>query len=251
LRSRGCTTDVVNDLGPPTEQALDLGVAPQTFSSNLSHPNDPDYSLRGVMSGLVIKRLGLVSKAATCGILARRWPEWLTIDTILNKYITWICLQDQLSTKSLANVFPQITFLEYSATLNLPSVDYVFCSHIITGENQALWSDSRLKAVFVNILKPRYVATRGWTCMPLDISHPKQGGSNDCTFRLRVFTTTVLTLEGALLNKTSAQSVSSLARDHHFGANVGKQASRQHKKPVMSFICASVINHDITKVMGQ
>jgi hypothetical protein len=196
------------------------------------------------MSGLVIKRLGLVSKAATCGILARRWPEWLTIDTTLNKSIAWICLQDQLSTKSLANVFPQITFLEYSATLNLPSVDYVFCSHIILGKSQALWSDSRLKAVFVNILKPRYVVTRGWTCMPLDISHPKQGGSTDCTCRLRVFTTTVLTLEGAILNKTIAQSVSSSARDHHFGANVGKQASRQHKKPEVWCISSGVHHGD-------
>jgi hypothetical protein len=61
--------------GPPTEQALGLGGAPHTFASNLSQPNDPDHSLRGVTSGLVPKRLGLVSKAATCGILARSWPE--------------------------------------------------------------------------------------------------------------------------------------------------------------------------------
>jgi hypothetical protein len=76
------------DWGPPTEQYLDLGVAPQTFAINLSQPNDPDYSLHGVTSGLVPKRLGLASKAATCGILARSWPEWLTIDTILNISIT-------------------------------------------------------------------------------------------------------------------------------------------------------------------
>jgi hypothetical protein len=102
-----------------------------------------------------------VSKAATCGILDRSWPEWLTIDTILNISINWTCLQDQLFTKTLATLFPQVTFLEYSATLTLPSVDYVFCSHIMPGKNQALWSDSFLKAFFVNILKPRYVATGG------------------------------------------------------------------------------------------
>jgi hypothetical protein len=107
-----------NDWVPTTEQALDLVVAPRTFASNLSQPNYPDYSLHGVTSGFVPKRLGLVSKAATCGILARIWPEWLTIDTILNIYITWICLQDQLVTKPLAKLFPQVTFLEYSATLN-------------------------------------------------------------------------------------------------------------------------------------
>jgi hypothetical protein len=39
---------------------------------------------------------------------------------------------------------------------------------------------------------------------------------------MRVFTTALLTLEGALLTKTSAQSVISLAYDHHFGGEVGK-----------------------------
>jgi hypothetical protein len=57
---RGAPHTFANDLGPPTEQSLDLGVAPRTFASNLSQPNDPDYSLRGVTSGLVPKRLGLV-----------------------------------------------------------------------------------------------------------------------------------------------------------------------------------------------
>jgi hypothetical protein len=55
---------------------------------------------------------------------------------------------------------------------------------------------------------------------------------------------TGLTLEGALHNKTSARSVSSLAHDHHFGANVGKQASRQHKKPEIWCISPGVYHGD-------
>jgi hypothetical protein len=101
-------------------------------------------------------------------------------------------------------LFPQFTFLEHSAALTLPSVDYVFCSHIMPGKNQALCSDSRLKALFVNILKPRYVETGVWMCIPLDLSHPEQGGSTDCRCCLRVFTPAVLTLEGALLPRSSA-----------------------------------------------
>jgi hypothetical protein len=112
------------------------------------------------------------------------------------------------------------------------------------GKNQALWSESRLKAVFVNILKPQYVATGGWACIPLDLSHPEQGGSTNCTCRLRVFTMTVLTLEGALLNKTSARIVSYLAHDHHIGAQVGKQASRQHKKQEVWCISPGVYHGD-------
>jgi hypothetical protein len=120
----------VSDLGPPTEQDWGRGVAPRTFASDLGQPKDPDYSLHGVTSGLVPTWLGLVSKAATCSILARSWPEWLTIDTILNISITWIFLQDQLFTKPLAILFPQVTFLKYSAALTLQSVDYVFV-HIL------------------------------------------------------------------------------------------------------------------------
>jgi hypothetical protein len=84
-----------SDLGPPTEQYWGRGVAPRTFASDLGQSKDLDYSLRGVTLGIVTKRLGLVSKAATCGILARSWPEWLTIDTIISISITWIFLQDQ------------------------------------------------------------------------------------------------------------------------------------------------------------
>jgi hypothetical protein len=59
------------DWGPPKEQAVDLGMTPHTFASILSQPSHPNYSQRGITSGLVPKRLGLGSKAATCGILAR------------------------------------------------------------------------------------------------------------------------------------------------------------------------------------
>jgi hypothetical protein len=176
-----------SDLGPPMDQDWGRGVAPRTFASDFGQPKETDYSLRRVTSGLVSKRLGLVSKAATCGILARSWPEWLNIDTILNISVTWICLQDQLFTKTLAILLPQVTFIEYSAALTLPSVDYGFCSHIMPGKNQALWSNSCLKALFVNILKPQHVATGVWTCIPLDLSNPEQVGSTDCTCRLRVF----------------------------------------------------------------
>jgi hypothetical protein len=53
-----------------------------------------DYLLHSVTSDFVNIQLGIVKNTMNCGILARIWPEWLTIDTILNISITWICLQD-------------------------------------------------------------------------------------------------------------------------------------------------------------
>jgi hypothetical protein len=47
-----------------------------------------DYSLRGVTSGFVNRQLNMVVNSTTCGIIARTWPEWLTIESILNMSIT-------------------------------------------------------------------------------------------------------------------------------------------------------------------
>jgi hypothetical protein len=78
----------------------------------------------------------------------------------------------------------------------VPSVDYIFCSHIMPSKTQALWSDSRLKAVFVNILKPSYAVTGRRSCVPLELFHQDVGGITDYQCRLRVFNSVVLSLEG-------------------------------------------------------
>jgi hypothetical protein len=69
-----------------------------------------DYSLRGVTSGFVNRQLEVVINSTTCGILARTWPKWLTIESILDMSITWICLQDSCSVQSLACLLPNVTF---------------------------------------------------------------------------------------------------------------------------------------------
>jgi hypothetical protein len=43
--------------------------------------DNTDYSLRGVTSGFVNRQLEVVINATTCGILARTWPDWLTIES--------------------------------------------------------------------------------------------------------------------------------------------------------------------------
>jgi hypothetical protein len=70
-----------------------------------------NYSLRGVTSGFVNRKLEVVINSTTCGILARSWPEWLTIDSILNISITWIYLQDLCFVLRLACLLPNVTFL--------------------------------------------------------------------------------------------------------------------------------------------
>jgi hypothetical protein len=57
----GASRTFASVLVPPTEQYWGREVAPRTFASDLGQPNDPDYSLRGVTTGLVFKRLVLVT----------------------------------------------------------------------------------------------------------------------------------------------------------------------------------------------
>jgi hypothetical protein len=100
-------------------------------------------------------------------------------------------------------------------------------------KTQALWSDSRLKAVLVKILKPRYVVTRRWSCVPLELFHKDVGGSTDYKCRLRVFTPVVLSLEGVTVKKITPRGVCSIAHDHHFGVEVQGQEYRQHRTPAV------------------
>jgi hypothetical protein len=114
----------------------------------------------------------------------------------------------------------------------VPSVDYIFCSHMMPSKTQALWSEDRLKAVFVNILKPRFVVTGLWSCVPLDLFHQEVGGSTDVQCRLRVFTPMVLSLEGEDVKNSTPRGVCYFAHDH-LGVEVQGQASRQHRTPAV------------------
>jgi hypothetical protein len=114
--------------------------------SELNNGGSKDYSLPRVISGFVNRQLEVVINSTTCGILARSWSEWFTIDSILNMSITWICLQYSCYVQSLASILPNVTLLEYTPNMLVPSVDYNFCSHIMPSKTQAFWSDSRLKA---------------------------------------------------------------------------------------------------------
>jgi hypothetical protein len=146
--------------------------------------------------------------------------------------ITLICLQDSCFLHSLVCLLPNTTFLECNPNMMVPSVDHMVCSHMIPSKtHQALWSDARLKAVFVNIFKPRFVVTGRWSCVPLELFHQEVGGSTDFRCRLGVFTPMVLSLEGVHAKKSTRRGVCSFAHAHHFGVEVQGQASCQHRTP--------------------
>jgi hypothetical protein len=122
---------------------------------------------------------------------------------------------------------PNVTFLEYTPNMLVPSVDYIFCSHIMPSKTQALWSDYSLKAVFVNILKPRFVVTWRWSCVPLELFYQEVGGRKNLC-RLLVLTPMVLSLEGVDVKKSTPRGVCYITHGHSFGVELQGQAYRQH-----------------------
>jgi hypothetical protein len=98
-----------------TKRRRDLTSAENVEGTRLRKVNqgdNTDYSLRGVTLGFVNRQLKVIINSTTCGILARTCPEWLTIESILNMSITWICLQDSCFLHSLVCLLPNVTFLE-------------------------------------------------------------------------------------------------------------------------------------------
>jgi hypothetical protein len=87
-----------------------------------------DYSLTGSTSGIVMKRqVGKSGK--TCGIFAKAWPEWLTVESAFDMHLEWTCVQEAIFLANLATIYPKTTFMVWEPELVLPPVNFIFCSH--------------------------------------------------------------------------------------------------------------------------
>jgi hypothetical protein len=51
------------------------------------------YSLTGITSGVVKKRPEGTS-GKTCGLFAKDWPEWLTVESAFDVELSWVCVKE-------------------------------------------------------------------------------------------------------------------------------------------------------------
>jgi hypothetical protein len=58
------------------------------------------YSLTGITSGLVPKRAR--DNVKTCGLFARDWPEWISVETAFHLDLDWVCLKESPFVAKLA-----------------------------------------------------------------------------------------------------------------------------------------------------
>jgi hypothetical protein len=88
------------------DKRLKLGSDPPTSEKQQNKQNISaglDYSLTGVTLGTVAK-LPTLEHKHRFGLLARSWPEWVTVETAINMDIDWVCLKEP-------NVFDVLTRL--------------------------------------------------------------------------------------------------------------------------------------------
>jgi hypothetical protein len=96
------------------------------------------YSLTGITSGIVKKRQ--VGKSGnTCGIFAKDWPEWLTVESAFDMDLAWVCVQEATFVANLAILYPKTTFMVWEPEFVLPPVNFIFCSHWLPPLINKIW----------------------------------------------------------------------------------------------------------------
>jgi hypothetical protein len=85
------------------------------------------YSLTGITS-VVVKKRPEGTSGKTCGLFAKDWPEWLTVESAFDVELSWVCVKESNFVANLASLYPKTTFLIWEPDLGLPPVNLIFCS---------------------------------------------------------------------------------------------------------------------------
>jgi hypothetical protein len=64
----------------------------------------------GVTSGVVKKRHEGTS-GKTCGLFAKDWPKWLTVESAFDVELSWGCVNESTFVANLASFYRKTTFL--------------------------------------------------------------------------------------------------------------------------------------------
>jgi hypothetical protein len=134
------------------------------------------YSLTGITSWEVKKRaFGL--KRKTCGIFAKDWPEWLTVEGAFHLDLEWVCVSEATFVANLVRIYPNTTFIMRKPDMVLSPVNFVFCSQWLPLLSNNIWHCEVLEALLASAEKFRF--TKAWGCKSVAISG-KQADVGGC-----------------------------------------------------------------------
>jgi hypothetical protein len=153
------------------------------------------YYLTGITSGEVKKRLfGL--KRKTCGIFAKDWPEWLTVEGAFSLDLEWVCVSEATFVANLVRIYPNTTFIMRKPDMVLPPVNFVFCSQWLPLLSNKIWHCEVLEALLASAKKFRFSKAWGWKSVAIYIKHADVGDCSNITRSIRAFDILVGGFEG-------------------------------------------------------
>jgi hypothetical protein len=167
------------------------------------------YSLTGITSGKVMKRTR-VNSAKTRGLFTQDWPEWISVETAFHLDLHWVCLKESTFVAKLALLYPTFTFISWEIVVNLPPVNFVFCSQWIPPLTHDVWKCEMLEVLFAAVQQLRFIKILDGMAVPINIKHSDVGGCSAMERLVRAFVKTKDMAVNLKMEKRPARSVASI-----------------------------------------
>jgi hypothetical protein len=184
------------------------------------------YPLTGITSGGGGGR-AFGPKQKICGIFAKDWPEWLTVESSFDLNLEWVCVSEATVVANLVRIYPNTTFIMWKPDMVLPPVNFVFCSQWLPPLSNKIRHCEVLEALLASADKFRFTKTWGWKIVAISIKHAEIGGCYNITRIIRAFVQQTSWLVDLKVLKRGPRVVSSFRKDHHFGVAVPTVESRR------------------------
>jgi hypothetical protein len=180
-----------------------------------------------------VKKRHEETSGKTCGLFAKDWPEWLTVESAFDVELSWLCVKESTFLDNLASLYPKTTFLMWEPDLGLPPVNFIFCSQCVPPLTNKVWKCERLEVLFAAVEKLRFAQVGDWKSVPIPIKHSELGGCSDMTRIIGAYVRRQAWLVDVKVVRKVPRMVSSFCKDHHIGIPVAKENSRRNLTPLV------------------
>jgi hypothetical protein len=153
------------------------------------------------------------------------------VETDFHLDLDWVCLKESTFFAKLSLIYPTVTFISWEIVVNLPPVNFLFCSQWIPPLTHAVWKYEMLEVLLAAVNQLRFIKVLDWVAVPITIKHSDVGGFLAMERVVRAFIKTKDMVVNLKTKKRPARSVASICKDHHYGIEVPVQESRRRLIP--------------------
>jgi hypothetical protein len=186
----------------------------------------------GITLGVVKKRPEGTSGKA-CGLFAKDWPDWLTVENAFDVELSWVCVKESTFVSNLASLNPKTTFLIWEPDIGLPLVNFIFCSQWVPPLTNKFWKCERLEVLFAAVEKLRFTQVGDWKSVPILIKHSEVGGCSYATRIIRAYVRRPAWLVDVKVVWKAPLMVFSFCKHHQIGSAVARERYRRNLTPLV------------------